>query len=48
MQNEAGEIIKWLCEIEKQGLKMLYDLSEEEISVLHKTMMKIFGVSKNE
>ena len=47
-QNEAGEIVKWLCEIEKQGFKMLYDLSEEEISVLHKTMMKIFGVSKNE
>ena len=41
-KNKANEIIKWLCEIEKQGFKMLYDLSEEDISVLHKTMKKIF------
>lgn len=41
-QNEANEIIKWVREIEKQSFKMLYDLSEEEISVLHKTMKGIF------
>ena len=41
-KNEANEIIKWVREIEKQEFKMLYDLSEEEISVLHKTMKGIF------
>ena len=41
-KNEANEIIKWVTEIEKQEFKMLYDLSEEEISVLHKTMKGIF------
>lgn len=46
--NEANEIIDWFREIEKRGFKMLYDLSEEEISVLHKTMMEIFGGEQNE
>ena len=41
-QNEANEIVNWFREIEKQSFKMLYDLSEEDISVLHKTMKKIF------
>ena len=41
-KNEANEIIKWVREIEKQSFEMLYDLSEEEISVLHKTMKGIF------
>lgn len=41
-KNEANEIIKRVTEIEKQKFKMLYDLSKEEISVLHKTMKGIF------
>jgi hypothetical protein len=42
-KNKANEIVKWLCEIEKQGFKMLYDLPEDKISVLHKTLQEIFG-----
>lgn len=47
-KNEANEIIKWVREIEKQSFKMLYDLPEDKIDILHKTMTEIFGVSKNE
>lgn len=41
-KNRANEIIVWFREIEKQGFKMLYSLSEEEISFLYKTMKRIF------
>lgn len=47
-QNGAGDIVHLFREIEKQGFKMLYDLSEEDISVLHKTMTEIFEVNENE
>lgn len=42
-KTKANEIEKWLCEIEPQGFKMLYDLPEDKISVLHKTLQEIFG-----
>ena len=41
-KNKVNEILHWLVKIEEQSFKMLYDLSEEEISVLHKTMKGIF------
>lgn len=44
-KNETNEIKKWFREIEKQGFKMLYDLPEDKISVLHKTLLEIFGES---
>ena len=46
-KKEANEIIKWLCEFEKQGFKMLYDLPEDKISVLHKTLQEIFGAEND-
>ena len=46
-RNEAHKIIKWLCELEKQGFKMLYDLPEDKISVLHKTLQEIFGAEND-
>ena len=42
-KKKAKEIVKWLCEIEKQGFKMLYDLPEDKISVIHATFKEIFG-----
>jgi hypothetical protein len=47
-KNEANKIIKWLCELEKQGFKMLYDLPEDKINILYKTMTEIFKVSEND
>lgn len=42
-RNEAGYIVQLFRKIEKQGFKMLYDLTEDKISVLHKTLEEIFG-----
>ena len=42
-KNEANEIIRWFRKIEKQGFKMLYDLPEDKIDILHKTLQEIFG-----
>lgn len=41
--NEVSEIIAIFRKIERQGFKMLYDLPEDKISVLHKTLQEIFG-----
>ena len=46
-KNEANMVISWLREIEIQGFKMLYDLPEDKISVLHKTLQKIFGAEND-
>lgn len=45
--NEARYIVKLFREIEKQGYKMLYDLPEDKISVLHKTLQEIFGAEND-
>lgn len=42
-KKKAKEIVKWLCEIEKQGFKMLYDLPEDKINVLYTTFKEVFG-----
>ena len=47
-KNEADEIVNWFREIEKQGFKMLYDLPEDKINILHETMTEIFEVNENE
>lgn len=41
--SEVRGIVHLLGKIEKQGFKMLYDLPEDKISVLHKTLEEIFG-----
>lgn len=41
--NEVSEIIVIFREIERQGFRRLYDLPEDKISVLHKTLQEIFG-----
>lgn len=46
--NQARGIVLLFEKIEKQGFKMLYDLPEEKINILHKTMTGIFEVSENE
>jgi hypothetical protein len=46
-KNKANKIIKWFGELEKQGFKMLYDLPEDKISVLHKTLQEIFGAEND-
>ena len=45
--NKAGDIILLFDKIEKQGFKMLYDLPEDKISVLHKTLQEIFGAEND-
>jgi hypothetical protein len=45
-RNEAGYIVQLFRKIETQGFKMLYDLPEDKISVLHKTLQEIFGDDK--
>jgi hypothetical protein len=45
-KKKANEIAKWLCEIEKQGFKMLYDLPEDKISAIHATFKEIFWCKK--
>ncbi len=47
-QSEARDIVQLFEKIEKQGFKMLYDLPEDKITILHKTMTEIFEVSENE
>lgn len=47
-KQKADDIVVQLREIEIQGFKMLYDLSEDKIDILHKTMTKIFEVSEND
>ena len=46
--NEASEIITFFRKIEMQGFKMLYDLPEEKINILHKTMTEILEVNEND
>ena len=46
--NKIGYVLKCFMEIEKQRFKMLYDLPEDKIDILHKTMKEIFEVSENE
>ena len=41
--NEARYIIHLFRKIEAQGFKMLYDLPEDKISVIHATFKEIFG-----
>lgn len=48
VMSEARDIVQLFRKIEMQGFKMLYDLPEDKISVLHKTMKEIFEVSENE
>ena len=45
--NEAGYIVQLFREIEKQGFQMLYNLPEDKISVLHKTLQEIFGAEND-
>jgi hypothetical protein len=47
-EKKANEIICWFRKIEKQGFKMLYDLPEDKINILHKTMTEIFQVSEDD
>lgn len=44
-KSEAEDIVCLFRKIEKQGFKMLYDLPEDKISILHKTLQEIFGES---
>ena len=46
--NEAKDIVCLFRKIEKQGFKMLYDLPEDKINILHKTMTEIFQVSEDD
>lgn len=46
--NQARGIVLLFEKIEKQGFKMLYDLPEDKINILYKTMTEIFEVSKND
>ena len=39
---KARETTLLFEKIEKQGFKMLYDLSEDKISILHKTLQEVF------
>ena len=48
VMSEARDIVHLFGKIEKQGFEMLYDLSEDKISVLHKTMTEIFQVSEDD
>lgn len=41
--NKINYILKYFREIEKQGFKMLYDLSDDKISAIHATFKEIFG-----
>lgn len=45
--NEAKDIVCLFRKIEEQGFKMLYDLPEDKISVLHKTLQEIFGAEND-
>lgn len=46
--SKARGIVHLFKKIEKQGIKMLYDLPEDKINILHKTMTEIFQVSEND
>ena len=46
--SNAGDIVLLFRKIEKQGFKMLYDLPEDKINILHKTMTEIFQVSEDD
>ena len=41
--SKARGIILLFREIEKQGFKMLYDLPEDKVDILHKTMKEVFS-----
>ena len=41
--SEARDIVQLFGKLEKQGFKMLYDLPEDKIDILHKTLQEIFG-----
>lgn len=45
---EARDIVQLFRKIEAQGCKMLYDLPEDKITILHKTMTEIFEVNEND
>lgn len=45
--NKINDLLKYFMKIEKQGFKMLYDLPEDKISVLHKTLQEIFGAEND-
>lgn len=46
--SEARGIVHLFRKLEKQGFKMLYDLPEAKINILHKTMTEIFQVSEDD
>lgn len=45
--SKARGIVHLFEKIEKQGFKMLYDLPEDKISALHKTLQEIFGAAND-
>jgi hypothetical protein len=47
-EKKANDIVVQFRKIEKQRFKMLYDLPEDKINILHKTMTEIFEVSEND
>lgn len=46
--SKARYIVQLFSKIEKQGFGMLYDLPEDKISVLHKTMTETFPLSEDD
>lgn len=46
--SKARGIVRLFGKIEKQGFKMLYDLPEDKINILHKTMTEIFEMSEDD
>ena len=45
---KVDDIANLIYKIEKQRFQMLYDLPEDKITALHKTMMEIFEESEND
>lgn len=43
VMKEARDIVHLFRKIEAQGFKMLYDLPEDKISIIHATFKEIFG-----
>lgn len=46
--SKVDDIVELINKIEKQWFKTLYDLSEDKINILHKTMTEIFEMSEDD
>jgi dTDP-4-dehydrorhamnose reductase len=46
--SKVNDIVELINKIEKQWFKTLYDLPEDKINILHKTMTEIFEMSEDD